>query len=227
MRSAKHLWHAAIIISMVLLAACNIGQSPQEPTPDVAAIMTAAVQTVIAGVSVQMTQTALAAPPTPTFTPTPFPTFAIPGTAPAGGTPLAGGTFAPLASPTPLALATQSGPLCDDFVFIADITVPDGTEMDPGEDFQKIWRIQNTGICTWDDGYYLVYAFGNEKLDGPGWELDDAHEFTAPGETLDVGMWMTAPLAEGEYTSCWQMKNDRGVNFGPYPLCAVIKVEAP
>ena len=33
--------------------------------------------------------------------------------------------------------------------FIADVTVPDGTNFAPGTAFKKTWRLKNIGTCAW------------------------------------------------------------------------------
>jgi hypothetical protein len=228
MQTPRFFRQTIFLIFLLALSACSMPGQSQEPTPtevDTFAIFTAAAQTVAAS----FTQTVAAYTPTPlpTDTPPPTATLAAFPTAPGLGTPLTFPTAA-LGTPgtTPLApLATQAATLCDNFTFIADITIPDGTIVKPGADFQKIWRIKNTGTCTWDEGYKLVYAYGDDRLDGPGYEIKKKNDFVDPGETADVGMLMTAPLKEGNYTSCWQMVNDRGAVFGPYAICVIIKVK--
>lgn len=60
----KTLAVVTAIAAALLLAACNIGKSP-EPTPDVNALYTAAAETLVAQFNDQQTQTAQAATPTP------------------------------------------------------------------------------------------------------------------------------------------------------------------
>jgi len=225
----KHFTRAAkagVLLFFLLLTACNkpSAETPQETPVDPVLIFTQAAQTVAA----QITQTAMAQPPTatpqPTATPippTPVATLAV-ATAAQGTTP--GATPFPTVTPFNNAPPTQSGPLCDDAAFVADITIPDGTKMEPGEDFTKIWRIKNTGICTWDEGYGLVFAFG-DPLDGPGWRIEKKKDFVAPGQTIDIGIPMTAHLAPGEYVGCWIMQNDRGANFGGVVCVDIVVVE--
>jgi polar amino acid transport system substrate-binding protein len=52
----------------------------------------------------------------------------------------------PLPTPTPLPGPTATPPPCyDGMEFVEDVTVPDGTEMQPGQNFDKVWRVKNTG----------------------------------------------------------------------------------
>lgn len=225
MRYMKSSW--LIIILALVLSACNFGQEP-EPTPDVGAIFTAAAETVVAQFSLQLTQTALAVPPTPTQAPTNTPATAFAVVSP-GTTSLAtsavetqpGVISFPTATPIAV-LATQSGPLCDDYVLV-DETVPDGTVLKPGEDFKKSFKLQNTGTCKWDEGYSFEYLGGT--LDGYTINLKKSEDFVKPGENIVFVLNLTASLEPDTYTNCWRMKNDRGFYFGPYPVCVTIEVK--
>ena len=33
--------------------------------------------------------------------------------------------------------------------YVADVTVPDNTKYAPGKTFTKVWRLRNSGTCTW------------------------------------------------------------------------------
>ncbi len=237
MNSTKKIW-LLIVILMLTLSACGGKTEEAQPTEvNPEAVFTSAAATVVA----KITETAMAFSPTPappTETPTSPPTATLvnlnqtPVTVPTGvGVPtqtLAPGfpTFTPAAPPAaPTATPNLSGgPACDEMTYGSpvDVTIPDGTTMKPGEDFYKIWRIYNTGSCTWDDGYQLVVVSGAVSLDSPNpaWSVTKS---IAPGEVVDVGVHLTAPLAQGEYQNCFIMQNDRGVYFGGV-LCVDIKV---
>ncbi|HXF86572.1 MAG TPA: NBR1-Ig-like domain-containing protein [Anaerolineales bacterium] len=88
---------------------------------------------------------------------------------------------------------------------------PDNVLLKPGEYFWKTWSLQNTGTCTWDSSYKLVFWSG-ERMGGL-----DSYAFPtliAPGETKDVSIYLKAPEAEGTYTGYWQIQSPWGVNFG-------------
>lgn len=185
------------IIAALMLAACAPA-TPIVPTPDVLAVRTSAAMTVVA----EFTLTAAAftptpLPPTPTFTAEP-PTL----------TP----TIAFATDPTQIALGTPGGPLCDDYSFdvaTVDVTILDGTAMTPGQEFVKTWKIKNTGICAWGDGYGLVYTYG-DKMSGVPVPVG----LVEVGQEVEVSVNFKAPDQIGEYTSAWQMANDKGVTFG-------------
>ncbi len=230
-RANKTFGLTFLFVLSLLLSACNLGKQP-EPTPDVAAIFTAAAQTMIAQYSAGLTQTALAAPPTATPAPTntPIPTFPIGGSpapalpfgtsalliTPSGGTPFA--TITPLA-----ALATQAGPVCNDSEFITDVNYPDGEVVQDKQLIAKVWRIKNTGTCTWDDGYSVRHVMG-ESMGAKTWEIKTKDQFVKPGETVDIRIEMTTPATGGEHGGCWQMFGDNGYGFGTL-MCIKIVVK--
>ena len=240
-----------LLTAALTLAACNVGATPA-PAVDLNAINTAAVATAMGQISAQLTQTALAAPSVtaaPTDTTIPLATFALPTSAagspaPGGGlptvsfnntpntntTPLAG--FTPIGSPV-APVATQSlGDACNNNVFVADVTIPDGTVFQdsnpkggrPGSDFQKIWRVKNTGNCKWDEGYVLAFIGGDDELNPKSVKFQDSNDFVDPGQTADLGVNLTAPKFPGKYTATWKMQADNGAFFGT-PLTVVIEVK--
>jgi len=218
MRVKKLAWLTVSLLAMVAMTACNIGATPA-PTLDVNAIYTSAAATLLADFSQQQTQTALAVPPTPTNT------LAVLSTPIAGYTPQGVGT--PPAVSTPVVfntpVPTLSGPLCNDSVFIADVTVRDGSLMKPGQDFEKIWTIKNSGTCAWGEGYVLAFVSG-DKMDGYDLPFSTNIGPVKPGDTVNLKINMTAHLAEGTYSGCWKMKDDKGYFFGT-PLCYAIEVK--
>ena len=187
------------LLVMLLVAACGSSNTPnQEPTADVAAIRTSAASTVVS----QFTLTAAA------FTPTPS---------------LPTDTSAPAATQAPeeTSTATQAAvaqvtnaqgtavALCDSLAFVADVNVPDGTSMAPGQDFLKTWRVKNTGSCPWGAGYKLVHAYGDE-MSG---QIQPLTGVVQPGEEVEISVQFKAPDAANQYVSAWQMSNPKGVTF--------------
>ncbi len=190
-----------VLLSVLILAACAPA-TPIVPTPDVMAVRTSAAYTVVA----EFTLTAAAFTPTPMPTETPQPT-------PTPEPPTATPTIAYATDPTQIALGTP-GQLCDDYSFdpvTVDVTVLDGTQMTPGQDFVKTWKIKNTGICSWGDGYGLIYAGYSDRMSGAPVPLGTVVQV---GQEIDVSVNFKAPTALGEYTSAWQMANAKGQPFG-------------
>jgi hypothetical protein len=119
-------------------------------------------------------------------------------------------------SPTQTQLAPSSGgaPSCDVAGFVADITIPDGTEMAAGTAFTKVWSLRNEGSCTWTPDYQLIFYSG-EAMGGAA-VYPFASESVAPGETIDVSVDLVAPAVAGHYVGYWTLRNASGVNFGVY-----------
>ena len=251
MKSTKKIWLYTLLFTFImLLSACGgqtVAEAEAEAEAAAAEVDPVAIFTSAAGtVAAQLTETAISFSPTPepaTATSTPIPPTATlvdlnqtPLATPTVGfleptaTFLAGvPTFTPgiptlFPTATQQILPTPDGPICDAMIYGSplDVTIPDGTTVNGGEDFYKIWRIYNDGVCDWDDGYQLVIVYGATSLDAPkpAWKLKTLVE---PGGVVDIGVWLTAPLAIGEYENCFIMQNDRGVYFGGL-LCVNIKV---
>jgi hypothetical protein len=118
-------------------------------------------------------------------------------------------SFTPIPSFTPLPTATIIP--CDRASFVSDITIPDGTEIAPGAIFTKIWRIKNSGTCTWTTSYKLVF-FSGDRMGGSSPQAMPAT--VAPGDVVDLSVTFTAPTDEGSYRSRWKLQNASGNQFG-------------
>jgi uncharacterized protein YkwD len=106
--------------------------------------------------------------------------------------------------PTP---AVVNPPGCtDSAAFVADVTVPDNANFKPGEKFNKIWRVRNTGTCTWMDQYTVVFYDGDQMGAPDSLPLD----VTKPGATLDIAVEMTAPTRDAAYRADFELHNPAG-----------------
>ena len=124
-----------------------------------------------------------------------------------------GGQLSGLLSNIPF-IGNSSAKTCDRFVHIADITVPDGTTFKPGESFDKVWRVQNDGSCTWTPEYQTAF-FSGEKMNGP--DTTPLGFTVAPGQTVDLLVRLKAPTAGGVYRGNWMVRNAKGQMFGIGP----------
>lgn len=228
-----------LLTAALVLTSCNMGATPA-PTVDANAISTAAYNTAVANISIGQTQTALAAPSAtllPTNTPLSLVTFP-----PADGSVVPGastaiptfsfnttGNTTPAAGTTPLVTAgvpaagqkptLAMGDACHNSAFEGDVTIPDGTVIDPGVNFTKSWKLRNTGSCKWDEGYSLVYIGGSSPdLDPYDYKFSKTsdRDFVASGEAIDVTVELTAPCTPGKYEGHWRMKDDQGNFFGTF-----------
>jgi uncharacterized repeat protein (TIGR01451 family) len=109
-------------------------------------------------------------------------------------------------------LTPTVGPaLCDKVQFMADVTVPDGTNFPPGATFTKTWRLKNVGSCTWTTSYQLVF-FSGEQMGAPS--SVSFSRAVAPGQVVDISVSLTAPSSPGSYRGYWMFKNANGALFG-------------
>jgi hypothetical protein len=97
-----------------------------------------------------------------------------------------------------------------DAAYVADVSIPDDTVMQPGEAFTKTWRLRNSGTCTWEEGTQLVFV----DKDAMGRPPSVAVPGATPNGVIDVSVGMTAPGAPGTYRSDWQMQAPDGTRFG-------------
>jgi hypothetical protein len=101
-------------------------------------------------------------------------------------------------------------------------TPPDSVLLKTGEFFWKTWTLKNTGTCTWDSAYSLVYKSG-DLLDGlisypiPGSVI--------PGETGDISIYLKAPPTTGTFTGYWQILTPWSAPFGVGPLSSPFYVK--
>ncbi len=96
-----------------------------------------------------------------------------------------------------------------------DVTIPDDTIMSPGQTFTKIWRLQNTGSCTWNQNYSIA-VFSGEKMGAPA--SVPMPGIVAPGQTVDISVDLTAPLQAGTSQGNWKLRNASQVWFGIGPV---------
>lgn len=111
--------------------------------------------------------------------------------------------------PTDLALATATAPgeaCTNQAEFVADVTIPDGTQFTPGEAFTKTWRIRNVGTCTWTSGYSLFFESG-DQMGAPDF-TPVTNATVTPGSTVDISVDMVAPNSEGTYRGVFHMQAD-------------------
>jgi hypothetical protein len=192
-----------LLLAGMLLPACKI---PARETPasanDLGAVFTAAAHTATAKVTeaARPTQTPIPLPtdtPDSLFTATPRPpeTPFLPVIG-VGGTPV-----------------QLTGAGADKAEFVNDVSVPDGTVMQPKQKFTKTWLLKNAGNSTWTGNYVLFYTsgpnLGAAPVNMPG--------NVAPGATVEITATLTAPAQPGKYRSYFNLRNPNGAIFGTGP----------
>ncbi len=119
-------------------------------------------------------------------------------------------TPVPTATSTPTAIPTIAA--CTNVAkFVSDVTIPDNTIVEPGETFTKTWRLKNTGTCTWNGSYLVSYISGATMSQQPGYWIVQPDRTVAPGQTVNISVGMTAPMAEGNYQSFWGLREENEV----------------
>ena len=183
------------ILALITILACSpLAASTPQPAATLNALYTAAAQT-LEGMS---TQAAIATQ----LSATPTLSVSNPTTSP-----VATFTTVPPLSPAPVSR-------CDSAAFVGDVTYPDGSTVPLGGSFNKIWRLQNTGTCTWTTSYALVYVNG-ERFGAPTAIAMPTN--VGPGQTVDLAVNLTAPNQNGHYTGYWKLRNSSNVLFGIGP----------
>jgi hypothetical protein len=194
-----------------LLAACA-PSTAAEPTLDIGAIQTLAVQTAVMEITVQailhpsstpIPQTAVQTPAVPLHT-------AVPGLASngadgnsGGGSGGSGGSLG-----TPLATRTPDVYICE-YVSQAPADKPQMT----GANYDMVWTIRNTGIVTWNTSEYYIKWLG-------GSDLSPHHTYpllknVAPSDSIDIVVDInipTEPMTDLQVTR-WGIVNDNGDVF--------------
>ncbi len=165
--------------------------------------------------------------------PTPQPTAALPANSPlptptaASVSPIATPTAQMVAetvpnSPLPTPTATVTPPPlptieipagCENRArFVDDVTIPDGTQLAPGESFEKAWAVNNADECPWGPGYTVRLIEGEGMSGPPQVALVERAE---PGENYEIRVPLVAPTAPGTYRATWQLHDLQGQPFGP------------
>ncbi|MBI3170533.1 MAG: hypothetical protein HYZ22_18785, partial [Chloroflexi bacterium] len=120
--------------------------------------------------------------------------------------------LAVLMSLAPGGTTTASAATCYWAQFIADVTIPDGTNFAPNTAFKKTWRLKNIGSCAWNSNDVSLIFDSGEKMGAPA---SLALPTTVnPGQTVDITVDMTSPAAAGHYFGYWKFKSNSGGTFG-------------
>ena len=99
----------------------------------------------------------------------------------------------------------------NDAEFVQDVTIPDNTEIQPEEAFTKVWRVRNSGTCTWTQNYSPTFIGGDYIGTS---SMSKAPMEVPPGGEAEISIEMTAPFAAGIHNAVWQMQSGNQLNFG-------------
>jgi hypothetical protein len=205
------------LILLVLLAGCGAVDLPSraaDPTIDAVATQSAILN--------RVHQTQTARPPMPT----PLPSATLVAVRTPTATPTASTRAKSGLSPRTTLLArstvTPKATVCVyGASFVRDATIPDGTRVDPGQVFTKVWVIQNSGNCSW------ATSFGVGSVDDPSTPATPLRSVARPGDTVEISMGFQAPMTGGVVRSTWRMRDATGRFFGDaFYLEVVVDVPA-
>jgi hypothetical protein len=181
-----------ILASLICVALFSTSCAPAASNESI--IATSVAQTVAAQETERAQFTPTATTLSPTLTPLTYPTPLItksPPTAPPAGS----GNVAP----------------CYRAEYVADVTIPDGTIVSPGNSFWKTWSIKNTGSCSWNSSYKFVFMDG-DVLGGA--YVYNFPGVAAPNDTVEIPIQLFAPTITGSYTGYWKIQAPDKTIFG-------------
>jgi len=122
---------------------------------------------------------------------------------------------------TPAALPTEEIDL--ECKFVADGSIPDGTTMQPHQQFDKEWVVK-TGKTAWPAGCALVHVSGN-GMGTKSPKFKPAPLGVVPADSkIVLKATMHAPKRTNNFVSKWRMCTPEGRQFGDY-LWTFINVE--
>jgi hypothetical protein len=121
-----------------------------------------------------------------------------------------------VAGPTPT-------PDCfNNLLFIKDVTIPDGTLVDPGDILDKRWAVQNNGSCNWNERYRVKLIAGP----GMGMPVQQALYPALSGTEVVIRMVFIAPDEAGYFRSAWQAYDPQDIPFGDPFFIDIVVAEA-
>jgi len=85
--------------------------------------------------------------------------------------------------------------------FVADTSIPDGTVIEPGQKFVKIWKMRNEGASAWPENTSLQFVGGDQL------SLSDSVPVpsVAPGGDVEIAVEMSAPSKPGRFVGFWRL----------------------
>jgi hypothetical protein len=111
-------------------------------------------------------------------------------------------TVTPSSTPIPCLLAR----------WVRDVTIPDGTSIQPGASFTKAWELRNDGSCTWDSGYRIIYVAGSPMSTNQVFMWTGGT--VGPGGNTVISVNLVAPLKAGLHQSDFLLLAPDGRSFG-------------
>lgn len=117
---------------------------------------------------------------------------------------------------------TQIPNCTNELEYLADLTIPDGTQFDPGAVIEKEWKVKNNGTCNWNNTYTLRLISGSPL----GVETSQALIPARNGADAIIHIEFITPQESGRYEATWQAYGPDGEAFGEW-LSISIAVTTP
>ncbi len=113
----------------------------------------------------------------------------------------------------------------DASTFVADVTIPDGTIMAPYQEFEKTWRVCNSGTVPWI-GRWLARRGAPSGHGVPTSPARVRIADTQPGEEIDITVPVRAQPLAGASQAHWKMVDENGWEYFPdrYMLGLVLSI---
>ena len=116
-------------------------------------------------------------------------------------------------------ISTDQMACINSFAYDYDVTIPDGMTITPNTIFTKSWHVTNTGTCTWNSNYKLVYYSGDQVGKSKSFQLVKTGYVIQPGESATISAELVAPYKSvtepaRNYETYWALESDKGEQFG-------------
>ncbi|OGO50710.1 MAG: hypothetical protein A2Z30_03840 [Chloroflexi bacterium RBG_16_64_43] len=176
-----------------MASACSLRLGTPAPGPATIAALT---------VQAVLTQVASDNTPTPGLATTPGLPTATPVTLPSA-TLRAQPTFFPTETDTPIP--------CYRLQFVADVTLPDNSQVKPADTVVKTWRLKNVGACIWGPDAQIVFVSG-DQMGGP--QNQAIGKTIPPGGESEFSVTLVTPAQAGTFIGYWMLRSPDGIRFG-------------
>ncbi|KAF9974904.1 hypothetical protein BGZ73_001603 [Actinomortierella ambigua] len=108
--------------------------------------------------------------------------------------------------------------------FVSDVNLFDGTVIQAGSQFLKIWEMQNEGPREWPEGVVLQFV-GGDRMFLEGQDHVTSPEFKVEKPSVGQSLWvyadLKAPSIPGRYISYWRLVAPSGERFGHRIWCDI------
>jgi len=126
----------------------------------------------------------------------------------------------------PVSTATGQQACQSQAAYSADVTIPTGTRFATPTSFTKVWRLENTGQCTFTPNAFRLRFVGGDLMAAPvAIYMPGA---ITPGSSVDISAQFTSPSDPGIYTSNWQLLDASGIpvpDASGNPLTLTVNIE--